>query len=115
MNTSQFKKLGFSWDNDDYLIGWAYTDDILLFSDSEENIMELVAVVNYFNFWSNIELNPKEWEMHKIGNDGYTEFKIEDQISHNVHSIDCSENGKVMRYLEPHWLWENYQKWNGGK
>jgi hypothetical protein len=21
MNTSQFKKLGFSWDNDDYLIG----------------------------------------------------------------------------------------------
>jgi hypothetical protein len=72
------KKLGFSWDTDDYLISQAYEDDILLFSDSNENMMELVRIVKNFNYESNIQLNPKKCEMLKIGNDFQTNFRIVD-------------------------------------
>jgi hypothetical protein len=37
--------------------------------------------------------------MLKIGNYGYTEFEIEDLISHDGNVIYCSDNTKVIRYL----------------
>jgi hypothetical protein len=62
LNSPECKKLCFSWDTDDYLIAQAYTDDILLFSDSYEHMMDLVGIVNDLNYESNIQLNPKKWK-----------------------------------------------------
>jgi hypothetical protein len=63
------QKLGFCWDIDDYLIAQAYADDILLFSDSYEHMIDLLGIVNDFNYESNIQLNPKKCEMLEIVND----------------------------------------------
>jgi hypothetical protein len=52
-------------------------------------MMELVRIVNDFNYESNIQLNQKKFQMLKIGNTFHREFKIVDPISGNENIIDC--------------------------
>jgi hypothetical protein len=73
-------------------------------------MMDLVGIVNDFNYESNIQLNPKKCEILKIGNDFYSDFRIVDPISKNENVIDCSDNTKVIRYLGAHLQCENSQK-----
>jgi hypothetical protein len=73
-------------------------------------MMELVRIVNDFNYESNIQGNPKKSEMLKIGNDSHTEFRIIEPISGDENIIDCSDNTRVITYLGAPLLCVNCQR-----
>jgi hypothetical protein len=60
LNSRELRRLGYYWNNEDWVTAQAYADDILLFANSYESLHELVEIVNDFNWHLNIQLNPKK-------------------------------------------------------
>jgi hypothetical protein len=65
LNSKLFKKWGHYWNDEEGVLAKAYTDDILLSSNSYEYMVELVGAVKEFNFHLNIQFNPKKCEILK--------------------------------------------------
>jgi hypothetical protein len=74
LSSDEFKQYGYWWGINDGVTAQAYADDILLFANSYDSMMELVRVVQDFIRESNIQVNPKKCEMLKIGKDHYDIF-----------------------------------------
>jgi hypothetical protein len=99
LNSSELKRFGYYWNDENGVTAQAYPDDILLFSNSYESVVTLVGVVNDFNWGSNIQLNSKKCEILKIGRDYNSEFTIQDPISKESNIISCKDGTNVVRYL----------------
>jgi hypothetical protein len=74
----------------------AYEDDILLFPNSYEPMVNLVRVVNDFNWHSNIQINPKKCDILKIRRDRDAEFTIRDQVSRESNIISSQDGTNVV-------------------
>jgi hypothetical protein len=66
LSSEEFKLYGYWWGDNDGVTAQAYAEDVLLFANSYDNMMELVCVVQDFIMESNVQLNPKKCEMLKM-------------------------------------------------
>jgi hypothetical protein len=55
------------------------------------------AVLNFI-YQSNVQLNPKKYELFKIGNDSKTEFIIKDRKTGEFSTLDCQDKTKIIRF-----------------
>jgi hypothetical protein len=76
LSSQEFKSYGYWWGDNDGVTAQAYADDILLFANSYDNMMELIRAVQDFIRESNIQPNPKKYHKLKIGKDSHDTFPL---------------------------------------
>jgi hypothetical protein len=63
-------------------------------------MLKLVKVVQDFIRQSNIQLNPKKWEILKIGKDNYTRFPLMGEFTVDTTQLDCVNDKKLLDIWE---------------
>jgi hypothetical protein len=74
---------------------------ILLFSENYKRMIKLLNLFKDFIRKSNVQINSKMCQIHKIGRDSNQSFPLTDTFAQETNSHDCTDDTKVIGYFAP--------------